>query len=64
MKMKETSTVIIKLTRQEIEVIINTLNFILTTNLPIDADFLKPYHNLKTDLIRIRRDLIDGEQQQ
>ena len=61
--MKETSTVIIKLTRQEVEVMINTLNFILTTNLPIDEDFLKPYHRLKTDLKVIRKRLIEGEQE-
>ena len=61
--MKETSTAIVKLTRQEIETIINTLNFILTTNLPIDEEFLKPYHKLKTDLKLIRKKMIDGEQQ-
>tara|TARA_Y100000361_G_C11142710_1_gene336085 strand:- start:1453 stop:1647 length:195 start_codon:yes stop_codon:yes gene_type:complete len=63
MEMKETSTAIIKLTRQEIDTIINTLNFILTTNLPIDEDFLKPYHRLKTDLKVIRKRLIEGEQE-
>ena len=61
--MDETSTALIKLTRQEIEILLNSLEKILNTDLPIDEDFLKPYYNLKMDLQKIRKDLIDGEQQ-
>lgn len=59
----ETSTATIKMTRQEITTVINTLDFICTINLPIDNEFLKPYEKLKTDLMKIEKQLIDGEQQ-
>jgi hypothetical protein len=31
--------------------------------LPIDEDFLKPYHSVKKDLNHIRKQLIEGEQE-
>ena len=31
--------------------------------MPIDEEFLKPYHSVKKDLNDIRKQLIDGEQE-
>jgi len=56
------STATIKFSRQEVEILINTLELVLSTNLPIDKDFLKPYEVLKKDLHDIRKQLIEGEQ--
>jgi len=56
------STATIKFSRQEVEILINTLELVLSTNLPIDKDFLKPYEVLKKDLHNIRKQLIEGEQ--
>tara|TARA_X000001382_G_scaffold31931_1_gene20806 strand:+ start:426 stop:623 length:198 start_codon:yes stop_codon:yes gene_type:complete len=61
--MDTTSTATVKFTREEIEVILNSLKLILNTDLPIDEDFLKPYYVLKLDLEEIRKSLVDGEQQ-
>jgi hypothetical protein len=57
------STATIKFSRQEIETLINTLDLVLSMDLPIDEDFLKPYHSVKKDLGDIRKQLIEGEQQ-
>jgi len=56
------STATIKFSRQEVEILLNTLEFILSTNLPVDEEFLKPYHSLKQDLKGIRKQLVEGEQ--
>ena len=56
------STATIKFSRQEIEILINTLEFILSTNLPIDKDFLKPYEVIRKDLTIIKNQLISGEE--
>jgi hypothetical protein len=56
------STATIKFSRHEVEILLNTLNFILSTNLPVDEEFLKPYYALKSDLNKIRTQLLDGEQ--
>ena len=57
------STATIKFSRQEIETLINTLDIVLSMDLPIDEDFLKPYHSVKKDLSHIRKQLIEGEQE-
>ena len=57
------STATIKFSRQELETLINTLDLVLSMNLPIDEEFLKPYHSVKKDLIHIRKQLIEGEQE-
>ena len=57
------STATIKFSRQEIETLINTLDLVLSINLPIDEDFLKPYYSVKKDLSDIRKQLIEGEQE-
>ena len=44
-----TSSATIKFSRQEIEILINTLELVLTTNLPIDKNFLKPYEVIRKD---------------
>ena len=57
------STATIKFSRQEIETLINTLDLVLSMDLPIDEDFLKPYYSVKKDLSDIRKQLIEGEQE-
>ena len=57
------STATIKFSRQEIETLLNALDLALSINLPIDEEFLKPYHSVKKDLNDIRKQLIDGEQE-
>jgi len=57
------STATIKFSRQEVETLINTLDLVLSMDLPIDENFLKPYHSVKKDLSDIRKQLIEGEQE-
>jgi len=56
------STATIKFSKQEVEILINTLEFILSINLPINEEFLKPYEVLRKDLNIIKKQLIEGEQ--
>jgi len=44
----------IKFTNKEIELLINSLQYLLSVNLPIDEDFLHPYARLKDDLSKIQ----------
>ena len=57
-----TSTATIKFSKSEVEILLNTLEFILSTNLPVDEEFLRPYYSLKKDLKGIRKQLVEGEQ--
>ena len=57
-----TSTATNKFSRQEIEILINTVELVLSTNLPVDKDFLKPYEVIRKDLTDIVNQLKEGEQ--
>ena len=41
-----TSTATIKFSKEEVEILLNTLEFILSTNLTVDEEFLRPYYSL------------------
>lgn len=58
--MISTPTVTIKLTKAEVELIVNSLSYLTSINLPIESDFLKPYVWLLDDLKKINTYVQDG----
>ena len=58
--MISTPTVTIKLSKAEVELIVNSLSYLTSINLPIESDFLKPYVWLLDDLKKINTYVQDG----
>jgi hypothetical protein len=60
--MKQESSAIIKLTKSEIEMVINALQFTEEAAEHFDADTMFT-HKIKQDFIQIRSDIIQGEKE-
>jgi hypothetical protein len=58
--MKQESSAVIKLTKSEIEMVINALQFTEEAAEHFDADTMFT-HKIKQDFIQIRSDIIQGE---
>ena len=58
--MKQESSAVIKLTKSEIEMVINALQFTEDAAKHFDADNMFT-HKIKQDFIQIRSDIIQGE---
>tara|TARA_R100001244_G_C5118976_1_gene123036 strand:- start:378 stop:584 length:207 start_codon:yes stop_codon:yes gene_type:complete len=58
----EVTTATIKFTKEEVNLLINNIDFMLSLNIPIEEEWLKPYHKLKEDLLKISKEIIEGEQ--
>ena len=57
----EATTATIKFTKEEINLLINNIDFMLSLNIPIEEEWLKPYHKLKEDLLKISKEIVEGE---
>tara|TARA_R110002051_G_C8723923_1_gene497082 strand:- start:254 stop:466 length:213 start_codon:yes stop_codon:yes gene_type:complete len=57
----ETTTATIKFTKEEVNLLINNIDFMLSLNIPIEEEWLKPYHKLKEDLLKISKEIVEGE---
>jgi hypothetical protein len=60
--MKQESSAVIKLTKSEIEMVINALQFTEEAAEHFDADTMFT-HKIKQDFIQIRSDIIQGEKE-
>jgi hypothetical protein len=58
-------TALIKFTRGEIELLINSLHMSISTVVPCvsDGEWKKPYERIKSDLIDVKEQLIEGERE-
>ena len=62
--MKNKSTALIKLTKAEINLLVQNIDFVLSLNIPIEKEWLKPYVKIKEDLKKIELQLIEGDKEQ
>ena len=53
-QMENKATVTVKMSKAELETLINSLDFKLSLNVPIDSNYLKPFAKLKNDLTMIK----------
>ena len=58
--MDNKATVTVKMSKAELETLINSLDFKLSLNVPIDSNYLKPFAKLKNDLTKISQQLDDA----
>ena len=58
--MSNIPTVTIQLTQAELQLMVDSLNYLTSINLPIEAEFLKPYVWLQDDLKKAQTFVEDG----
>ena len=55
--MDRVGTALIKFTNAEIDLLINSIDFMTSLNIPIEKEWVKPYSRLKKDLLNINNRL-------
>jgi hypothetical protein len=55
--MDRIGTALIKFTNAEIDLLINSIDFMTSLNIPIEKEWVKPYSRLKKDLLNINNRL-------
>tara|TARA_R110002051_G_C8507697_1_gene465849 strand:- start:420 stop:668 length:249 start_codon:yes stop_codon:yes gene_type:complete len=55
--MDRVGTALIKFTNAEIDLLINSIDFMTSLNIPIEKEWIKPYSKLKEDLLDVNNKL-------